>query len=144
MLRDPTCLTRTTACLGFWAILTFSAQLLSSPPTCFSPALPRGTWSRAIGFKPSSLGLPGVLDSWTPQFPQIQFGNTFSGQGSYAPLGATQNSGEATFPENNGSLTVDVNKSFKAHSVSIGYLGIWQTDRRRQTDPDGIEFLASP
>jgi carboxypeptidase family protein len=78
-------------------------------------------------FKPSSLGLPGVLDQWSPQFPQISFGNTFSGQGSYAPLGATQGSGEATYPENNASLNADLNKSFKAHSISIGYLGIWQT-----------------
>ena len=91
-------------------------------------------------FKPSTLGLPGTLDSWTPQFPQIQFGNTFSGQGSYAPLGATQNSGEATFPENNASLSADVNKSFKAHSISVGYLGIWQTTDGGRLTPTVLNF----
>ena len=99
-----------------------------------------GNVVQGYGFKPSSLGLPGVLDTWTPQFPQISFGNTFSGQGSYAPLGATQNSGEATFPENNGSLNADLNKSFKAHSVSIGYLGIWQTTDGGRLTPTVMNF----
>jgi hypothetical protein len=99
-----------------------------------------GNVVQGFPFKPSSLGLPGVLDSWTPQFPQIQFGNTFSGQGSYAPLGATQNSGEATFPENNASLTTDLNKSFKAHSISVGYMGIWQTTDGGRLTPTVLNF----
>ncbi|MFZ0302643.1 MAG: carboxypeptidase-like regulatory domain-containing protein [Terracidiphilus sp.] len=93
-------------------------------------------------FQPSSLGLPSQLDSWTPQFPQIQFGNTFSGS-VVAPLGATQNSGEATFPENNASLTIDVNKSFKAHSLGIGYMGVWQTDDGGRLIPTVFNFSAA-
>jgi hypothetical protein len=77
-------------------------------------------------FKPSSLGLPAVIDSWSPQFPQVQFGGNTFNPNSYAPLGATQNSGEATFPENNASLTIDLNKAFKTQSISFGYMGIWQ------------------
>jgi len=99
-----------------------------------------GNVVQGFPFKPSSLGLPAVIDQWSPQFPQIQFGNTFSGQGSYAPLGATQNSGEATFPENNASLNADLNKSFKAHSVSVGYLGIWQTTDGGRLTPTVLNF----
>ena len=91
-------------------------------------------------FKPSSLGLPGVLDSWTPQFPQIQFGNTFSGSGFYAPLGATQNSGQASFPGSNASFSVDVNKTLKRHSISIGYLGVWQTNNGGRLIPTIFSF----
>ena len=89
---------------------------------------PGGNVVQGYPFQPSSLGLPGILDSWTPQFPQVQFGNTFSGSGFYAPLGASQGSGEASFPQNNGSLTVDVNKTLQTQSISVGYMGIWQTD----------------
>jgi hypothetical protein len=88
---------------------------------------PGGNVVQGYPFKPSSLGLPAQLDTWTPQFPQVAFGNTYGGA-YYAPLGATQGSGEANFPQNNASLTVDLNKTFKAHSVSVGYMGIWQTD----------------
>ena len=91
-------------------------------------------------FQPSSLGLPAQLDSWTPQFPQVQFGNTFSGSGFYAPLGATQNSGEAAFPQNNGSLDVDVNKTLKTQSISAGFLGVWQTDNGGRLTPTVFNF----
>jgi hypothetical protein len=100
---------------------------------------PGGNNVQGYPFKPSSLGLPGVLDQWTPQFPQVQFGNTFSGS-FYAPLGATQNSGEASFPQNNGSLTIDVNKTFQAHSVSVGYMGVWQTDDGGRLTPTVFNF----
>ncbi len=101
---------------------------------------PGGNVVQGYPFKPSSLGLPGQLDSWTPQFPQVQFGNTFSGSGFYAPLGATQNSGEASFPQNNGSLTIDVNKTFKTQSISIGYMGVWQTDDGGRLIPTVFNF----
>ncbi len=91
-------------------------------------------------FKPSSLGLPGQLDTWTPQFPQVEFGNTFSGSGFYAPLGATQNSGEASFPGSNASLTLDVNKSWKTHSISVGYMGVWQTNDGGRLTPTVFSF----
>ena len=100
---------------------------------------PGGNVVQGYPFKPSSLGLPALLDSWTPQFPQVQFGNTNSG--SYdAPLGATQGSGEANFPQNNGSLTVDVNKSLQRQSISAGYMGIWQTDDGGRLVPTIFNF----
>ena len=91
-------------------------------------------------FKPSSLGLPGILDSWTPQFPQVEFGNTFSGSAFYAPLGATQNSGQASFPESNSSLAIDLNKSLQKHSISAGYLGVWQTNDGGRLTPTVFSF----
>jgi hypothetical protein len=100
---------------------------------------PGGNVVQGYPFKPSSLGLPSQLDTWSPQFPQVQFGNTFSGS-FYAPLGATQNSGEASFPQNNGSLTIDVNKTFKTHSVSVGYMGVWQTDDGGRLIPTVFNF----
>jgi hypothetical protein len=101
---------------------------------------PGGNNVQGYPFKPSSLGLPGILDSWTPQFPQVQFGNTFSGSGFYAPLGATQNSGEASFPHNIGSLTVDLNKTLKTQSLSVGYLGVWQTEDGGRLIPTVFNF----
>jgi len=100
---------------------------------------PGGNVVQGYPFKPSTLGLPSQLDTWSPQFPQVQFGNTFSGS-FYAPLGATQNSGEANFPQNNGSLTIDVNKTFKTHSVSVGYMGVWQTDDGGRLQPTVFHF----
>jgi len=100
---------------------------------------PGGNRVQGYPFKPSSLGLPAQLDSWTPQFPQVQFGNTFGGSPD-APLGATQNSGEADFPQNNGSLAIDVNKSFKTSSLSAGYLGVWQTDDGGRLTPTVFNF----
>ena len=101
---------------------------------------PGGNVVQGYPFKPSSLGLPGQLDSWTPQFPQIGFGNTFSGSGFYAPLGATQGSGQASFPQNNGSLNIDVNKTLKTQSLSLGYLGVWQTDDGGRLIPTVFNF----
>src|SRR5579872_1351311 len=101
---------------------------------------PGGNIVQGYPFKPSSLGLPAQLDTWTPQFPQVQFGNTFGANSFYAPLGATQNSGEASFPQNNGSLTIDVNKTFKTHSVSVGYMGVWQTDDGGRLIPTVFNF----
>jgi hypothetical protein len=101
---------------------------------------PGGNVVQGYPFKPSSLGLPGILDSWTPQFPQVEFGNTFSGSGYYAPLGATQGSGQASFPQNNASLTVDLNKSLRTQSISFGYMGVWQTDDGGRLTPTVFSF----
>ncbi len=101
---------------------------------------PGGNIVQGYPFKPSSLGFPGILDTWTPQFPQVGFGNTFSGSGFYAPLGATQGSGQASFPQNNGSLTIDVNKSLQKQSISFGYMGIWQTDDGGRLTPTALNF----
>ncbi len=108
--------------------------------TLFFIRNPGGNVVQGFPFKPSSLGLPGILDSWTPQFPQVQFGNTFSGSGFYAPLGATQNSGEATFPKTNESLNVDLSKTLKTQSVSFGYIGVRQTDDGGRLTPTVFNF----
>ena len=100
---------------------------------------PGGNVVQGYPFKPSSLGLPGILDSWSPQFPQVQFGNTFSGS-LYAPLGATQNSGEATFPKTNESLNIDISKTLKTQSISVGYLGVRQTDDGGRLTPTVFNF----
>ena len=117
----------------------FSPTLVMSS-TLFFTRFTGGNVVQGYPFKPSSLGLPPILDSWSPQFPQVQFGNTFSGSGFYAPLGATQNSGQASFPQNNGSLTVDIDKSFQTHSISLGYMGIWQTDNGGRLTPTEFSF----
>jgi hypothetical protein len=122
--------------LGYSHVFTPTLVLTSD---LFFTRFAAGQIVQGFPFKPSTLGLPGQLDSWTPQFPQIQFGNTFAGS-SYAPLGATQNSGEAGWPENNGSLTVDVNKSHKTQSISVGYLGIWQTTDGGRLTPTVFNF----
>jgi hypothetical protein len=101
---------------------------------------PGGNVVQGYPFKPSTLGLPAQLDSWTPQFPQVEFGNTFSGSGFYAPLGATQNSGEATFPKTNESLTIDVSKTLKTQSISVGYMGVRQTDDGGRLTPTVFSF----
>jgi len=116
----------------------FSPTLVLSS-TLFFIRNPGGNVVQGYPFKPSSLGLPGTLDSWTPQFPQVQFGNTFSGS-LVAPLGATQNSGEATFPKTNESLGVDVNKTLKTQSISVGYLGVRQTDDGGRLTPTVFNF----
>lgn len=117
----------------------FSPTLVMSG-TLFFIRNPGGNVVQGYPFKPSSLGLPGILDSWTPQFPQIQFGNTFSGAGFYAPLGATQNSGQATFPKTNQSLTVDVSKTLKSQTISIGYMGVRQNDNGGRLTPTVFNF----
>ena len=122
--------------LGYSHVFTPTFVLTSS---LFFIRNPGGNNVQGYPFKPSSLGFPGQLDSWTPQFPQVQFGNTFGGS-YYAGLGATQNSGEATFPQNNGSLTVDLNKSFQTQSLSVGYMGIWQTDDGGRLTPIRLYF----
>ena len=117
----------------------FSPTLVLSG-TLFFIRNPGGNVVQGFPFKPSSLGLPGILDSWTPQFPQVEFGNTFSGSGFYAPLGATQNSGEATFPKTNESLGVDVAKTLKTQTISVGYMGVRQTDDGGRLTPTVFNF----
>ena len=123
--------------LGFSHVFSPSLVLSSS---LFFTRFTGGNVVQGFPFKPSTLGLPGTLDSWTPQFPQIQFGNTFSGSGFYAPLGATQNSGEASFPGSNASFSADLNKVFKTQSVTIGYLGVWQTNDGGRLIPTVFNF----
>ncbi len=123
--------------LGFSHVFSPTVVLSS---TLYFVRFTGGNVVQGFPFKPSSLGLPSTLDGWTPQFPQVEFGNTFSGSGFYAPLGATQNSGEASFPGSNASLGVDLNKSLKTQSISIGYLGVWQTNDGGRLTPTVFSF----
>jgi len=77
-----------------------------------------GNDTQSFGFKSSTLGLPGVIDTYSPQFPQIGFP-----QPGYAPLGATTGFGQASFANNVGSASIDLNKTHKEHSLSFGYMG---------------------
>ena len=123
--------------LGYSRVFSPSLVLTSS---LFFVRNTGGNVVQGYPFQPSTLGLPAQLDSWTPQFPQVQFGDTFSGSGFYAPLGATQNSGQAAFPQNNGSLDVDVNKTLTKQSISTGFLGVWQTDNGGRLTPTIFKF----
>ena len=65
-------------------------------------------------FKPSSLGLPGIIDANSPFFPDIQVSG-------YAELGMPQ---QRSFSNNVGTLSVDIIKMFAAHTLSFGYMGV--------------------
>lgn len=77
-----------------------------------------GNNTQSFGFKSSSLGLPGLIDEFSPQFPQVGFTGS-----NYAPLGATAGFGQAHFPNNVGTASVDFNKTHGVHSLSFGYMG---------------------
>ena len=77
-----------------------------------------GNDTQSFGFKSSTLGLPGIIDTYSPQFPQIGFP-----QPGYAPLGATTGFGQASFANNVGNASIDLNKMHKAHSLSFGNMG---------------------
>jgi hypothetical protein len=95
---------------------------------------------QGYGFHPSTLGLPAILDSWTPQFPQIAVGGGTFGGTYYAPLGATQGAGQASYPSTNVSLSLDLNKTVKAHSLSFGYMGIQQQNNGGRIAPTTFTF----
>jgi hypothetical protein len=71
------------------------------------------------GFKDSTLGLAGILDSYSGEFPEVSFG-----AGNYMPLGPTQGYGVMTNANNVGTASLDFNKTFGKHSLSFGYMGI--------------------
>ncbi len=77
-----------------------------------------GNNTQSFGFKSSTLGLPGIIDTYSPQFPQVAFSGS-----NYAPLGATAGFGQAHFPNNVGTASVDFNKMHRVHSLSFGYMG---------------------
>ena len=99
------------------------ASHIFSPTFVMNGAVEFSRWTegndtQSFGFKSSSLGLPGIIDTYSPQFPQIGFP-----QPGYAPLGATTGFGQASFANNVGTASIDLNKSHKAHSLSFGYMG---------------------
>jgi hypothetical protein len=99
------------------------ASRIFSPTFVMNGAVEFNRWTegndtQSFGFKSSTLGLPGIIDSYSPQFPQIGFP-----QPGYAPLGATTGFGEASFANNVGTASIDLNKTHKTHSLSFGYMG---------------------
>jgi hypothetical protein len=71
------------------------------------------------GFKPSALGLPGILDTFAGQFPQIKIDNT-------AGLGPGAINGQDSYavPRNYITYSADLTKTFSKHTVAIGYMGV--------------------
>ena len=99
------------------------ASHIFSPTFVMNGAVEYNRWTegndtQSFGFKSSTLGLPGIIDTYSPQFPQVGFGGS-----TYAPLGATTGFGQASFANNAGSASIDLNKTHKAHSLSFGYMG---------------------
>ena len=71
------------------------------------------------GFQDSSIGLAGILNTYSPEFPEVSFAN-----GGYIPLGPISGNGVMTNANDVGTASVDVNKTFGKHSVSFGYMGV--------------------
>ncbi|WP_213807577.1 TonB-dependent receptor [Granulicella sp. dw_53] len=71
------------------------------------------------GFIPSSLGLPGGLDTVAKQFPQIKVDNT-SGLGP----GAINGQDSYAVPRNLITYSVDLTKSLGKHTLAFGYMGV--------------------
>ncbi len=69
------------------------------------------------GFKASSLGLPGFIDTYSPQFPII----TVMG---YQPEGPIAGAGQGAFPRAAVSGSVDFVKVRGAHQLSFGYMAV--------------------
>jgi hypothetical protein len=89
--------------------------------------------TQSYGFKSSTLGLPAVIDTYSPQFPQVNITG-------YAPLGARAGFGEFRQPRNVGSLSVDFDKTAGQHSISFGYMGVLLQDNGGRIAPTVFNF----
>lgn len=92
-----------------------------------------GNHTQSFGFKSSSLGLPGLIDAISPQFPQVNITG-------YAPLGARAGFGEFKSPNNTGSLSVDFSKIAGKHSLTFGYMGIILQNNGGRISPTVFNF----
>lgn len=70
--------------------------------------------NQAAGFTPSTLGLPGYLDTTSRIFPNVNLG-------SESQLGPS--AGETTYARPAGSFTVSVVKQLGHHSLDVGFMG---------------------
>jgi len=82
------------------------------------------------GFKASSLGLPGFIDTYSPQFPIISLTN-------YLPQGPVAGAGQGAFPRSAASGSIDFVKVRGAHQLSFGYMAV-------ATDENGGRFHFTP
>jgi hypothetical protein len=87
----------------------------------------------SYGFKPSSLGLPSFIDAYSPQFPVINV----AGYESEGPL---QGAGEARFPRDSGTASVDFNKVRGKHSLSFGYMAVAVDENGGRITPTTFTF----
>ncbi|KAA6456633.1 hypothetical protein DYQ86_24515 [Acidobacteria bacterium AB60] len=88
---------------------------------------------QSAGFKPSSLGLPGFIDSSSAQFPVIN-ANLYLGEG---PL---QGAGEARFPRSAVSGSVDLVKVLGAHQLSFGFMQVAIDENGGRISPTTFTF----
>src|SRR5438477_601659 len=82
------------------------------------------------GFKASSLGLPSLIDSNSPQFPIISVS-------SYLPEGPVAGAGQGAFPRSAVSGSIDFVKVRGAHQLSFGYMAV-------ATDENGGRYHFTP
>jgi hypothetical protein len=82
------------------------------------------------GFQASSLGLPGFIDTYSPQFPIVSVTN-------YLPEGPVAGAGQGAFPRSAASGSIDFVKVRGAHQLSFGYMAV-------ATDENGGRFHFTP
>jgi hypothetical protein len=73
--------------------------------------------TQSFGFKTSTLGLPGFIDSIAPSFPQIQ-------PQSYAPLGAQAGLDNYIVPQTVYTSSVDFTKVKGKHTLAFGFMDV--------------------
>ena len=86
-----------------------------------------GNDMQSNGFKSSSLGLPGFIDTYSPEFPIIGM------PVGYLPEGPVAGAGQGAFPRAAASGSVDLVKVRGAHQLSFGYMAV-------ATDENGGRF----
>jgi hypothetical protein len=89
----------------------------------------------SYGFKPSSLGLPSFIDPYSPQFPVINA----TGYESEGPLAGA---GEASFPRDSGTASVDFVKVRGRHTLSFGYMAVAVDENGGRITPTTFTFNA--
>jgi len=93
-----------------------------------------GNNMQSAGFQPSSLGLPGFIDASSAQFPVI---NVPAGDIAEGPL---QGAGEARFPRDAVSGSVDFVKVRGAHQLSFGYMQVAIDENGGRITPTAFTF----
>ena len=93
-----------------------------------------GNDMQSKGFKASSLGLPGFIDTYSPQFPII------SVPGNDAPEGPVAGAGQGAFPRAASSGSVDFVKVRRAHQLSFGYMAVAIDENGGRVYPTGFSF----
>jgi hypothetical protein len=75
-----------------------------------------GSHNQSLGFKPSSLGLPSLLDAASAEFPLINIGS----ESTLGPTGGAEN----TAYRPTGSASVDLIDIVGHHQFSFGFMGV--------------------